>query len=156
MNFFKKAVINLSVSKEEYSNMAKRSSPGSPVFFDCVKAFAVGGLICCFAELLTFLFSKTSMTLEQVKALVLVIIIALTAILTGFGVFDKIAKHAGAGTAVPITGFANSIVSPAMEFRSEGFVLGTAANMFKLAGPVIVFGCGSAALYGFIAFLNLH
>lgn len=148
-----KAVKNLSVSKDEYSNLAKRFSPGSPVFVDCVKAFAVGGLICAFAELLTFLFSKTSMTLEEVKALVLVIIIAITAILTGFGVFDKIAKHAGAGTAVPITGFANSIVSPAMEFHSEGLILGTAANMFKLAGPVIVFGCGSAVLYGLIVFV---
>lgn len=133
--------------------MAKRFSPSSPVLLDCIKAFLIGGLICCFAELLTFLFSKTPMTLEQVKALVLVVIIALTAILTGFGVFDKIAKHAGAGTAVPITGFANSIVSPAMEFHSEGYILGTAANMFKLAGPVIVFGCGSAVLYGLIIYI---
>ena len=93
------------------------------------------------------------MTLEEVKALVLVVIIALTAILTGFCVFDNIAKHAGAGTAVPITGFANSIVSPAMEFHSEGFILGTAANMFKLAGPVIVFGCGSAVVYGLIIYI---
>ncbi|MDD7292957.1 MAG: stage V sporulation protein AC [Clostridiaceae bacterium] len=143
----------MSVSKEEYSNMAKRFSPSSPILLDCLKAFLIGGLICCFAELLTSLFSKTQMTLEEVKALVLVVIIALTAILTGFGVFDNIAKHAGAGTAVPITGFANSIVSPAMEFHSEGFILGTAANMFKLAGPVIVFGCGSAVVYGLIIYI---
>lgn len=143
----------MSVSKEEYSNMAKRSSPGSPLLTDCIKAFCVGGLICTFAELLTFFFSKTSMNKDEIKALVLVIIIALTAIFTGLGLFDKLAKHAGAGTAVPITGFANSIVSPAMEFHAEGLVLGTAANMFKLAGPVIVFGCGSAVLYGLIIFI---
>lgn len=143
----------MSVSKEEYSNMAKRFSPSSPVFFDCLKAFFVGGLICTFAELLSFFFSKTGMTEDEVKALVLVIIIALTAIFTGVGLFDKLAKHAGAGTAVPITGFANSIVSPAMEFHAEGLVLGTAANMFKLAGPVIVFGCGSAVLYGLIIYI---
>ena len=77
----------------------------------------------------------------------------MTLFLTGFGVFDNIAKHAGAGTAVPITGFANSIVSSAMEFHSEGFILGTAANMFKLAGPVIVFGCGSAVVYGLIIYI---
>ena len=72
---------------------------------------------------------------------------------TALGVFDKIAKHTGAGTAVPITGFANSVVSPALEFHSEGFILGTAANMFKIAGPVIVFGCGSALIYGLIYFI---
>lgn len=144
----------MSVSKKEYSDMAKRHSPPSPVVFDCAKAFVVGGGICCFAELLTFFLSKTAMTLEEVKALVLIIVIAITAILTGLGVFDRIAKHAGAGTAVPITGFANSIVSPAMEFHSEGMVLGTAANMFKLAGPVIVFGCGSAAVYGLLYYFS--
>ena len=143
----------MSISKDEYSKLTKRFSPPSPVFTDCLKAFLIGGLICCFAELLTRLFSKTSMSDDEVKALVIVIVIAITAVLTGFGVFDKIAKHAGAGTAVPITGFANSIVSPAMEFKSEGMILGTAANMFKLAGPVIVFGCGSAVVYGLIIYL---
>ena len=87
------------------------------------------------------------------RALVSISLILLTAILTGFGVFDKIAKLAGAGTMVPITGFANSIVAPAMEYHSEGFVLGTAANMFKLAGPVIVFGCSASVIYGIIAFI---
>lgn len=143
----------MAVSKEEYSNMAKRSSPGSPVLKDCLKAFCVGGLICTFAQVLSFFFSKTSMSEDENKALVLVVIIALTALFTGLGLFDRLAKHAGAGTAVPITGFANSIVSPAMEFHAEGLVLGTAANMFRLAGPVIVFGCGSAVLYGLVIFI---
>lgn len=143
----------MSVSNNEYDKMAKRASPSSPVFLDCLKAFLIGGLICAFAQGLTEWFKAVGMTQEQYKALTLVILIAFTAILTGFGVFDKIAKHAGAGTMVPITGFANSIVSPAMEFQSEGYVLGTAANMFKLAGPVIVFGCGSATLYGLISYI---
>lgn len=143
----------MSISKDEYSKLTKSFSPPSPVLADCLKAFSAGGLICCFAELLTRLFSKTSMNEDEVKALVIVVVIAITAVLTGLGVFDKIAKHAGAGTAVPITGFANSIVSPAMEFKSEGMILGTAANMFKLAGPVIVFGCGSAVVYGLIIYL---
>ena len=143
----------MAVSNEEYDKMAKRASPSSPLLLDCLKAFLVGGLICCIAQGLTEWFKTTEMKEEEYKALVLLIVIAATAILTGFGVFDKIAKHAGAGTMVPITGFANSIVAPAMEFKTEGYVLGTAANMFSLAGPVIVFGCGSAVIYGLIAYI---
>lgn len=143
----------MSISNTEYGRMAKRASPNSPVLLDCLKAFLIGGFICCFAQALTEWFKRTNMTEDEYKALVLIILIGLTAILTGLGVFDRIGKHAGAGTMVPITGFANSIVSPAMEFQSEGYVLGTAANMFKLAGPVIVFGCGSAVIYGLIAYI---
>ena len=93
------------------------------------------------------------MSTEESKALTTTILIAITAILTALGVFDKIAKHAGAGTAVPITGFANSIVSAALEFQTEGRILGTAAQMFSIAGPVIVFGCSSAAVYGVIIYI---
>lgn len=143
----------MKISNYEYGRMAKRASPNSPVLLDCLKAFLVGGFICCFAQGLTEWFKTTSMLEEEYKALVLIIIIAITAILTGFGIFDDIAKHAGAGTMVPITGFANSVVSPALEFQSEGYILGTAANMFKIAGPVIVFGCGSAVIYGIIAYI---
>lgn len=143
----------MSISKEEYGKMAKKASPPSPLFLDCLKAFLVGGFICCLAQGLTEWFKTTSMNEEENKSLVLIVIIALTAVLTGLGVFDKIAKHAGAGTMVPITGFANSIVSPAMEFKTEGYILGTAANMFSIAGPVIVFGCGSAVIYGLIVYI---
>lgn len=141
------------ISNDEYSKMTRRASPKSPALLDCLKAFLFGGAICCFAQALTEWFKTTSMSEEEYKALVLIILIAITAILTGLGVFDNIAKHAGAGTMVPITGFANSIVSPALEFQSEGYILGTAANMFKIAGPVIVFGCGSAVIYGLIAYI---
>lgn len=141
------------ISNNEYDKMAKRASPASPVFLDCIKAFVFGGGICAFAQGLSLWFKSMGMNEDEYKALVNVVLIGITAILTGLGVFDNIAKHAGAGTMVPITGFANSIVSPALEFQSEGYVLGTAANMFKIAGPVIVFGCGSSVLYGIIYYI---
>lgn len=142
----------MSISNEEYGKLAKRASPGSPVVKDCFMAFIFGGSICTFAQLLLIWYKSTDMTLEESKALVTVVLIAITAALTALGVFDKIAKYAGAGTAVPITGFANSIVSAALEFQTEGRVLGTAAQMFTIAGPVIVFGCSSAAVYGLIIY----
>ena len=140
----------MSVSKEEYGKMAKKASPDSPVLSDCVKAFIFGGAICAFAEGLGIIFSFTNMSTEESKALTTAILIAITALLTAFGIFDNIAKQAGAGTMVPITGFANSIVCAALEFQTEGRILGTAAQMFSIAGPVIVFGCSTAAVYGFI------
>lgn len=147
----------MSISKEEYGRMAKRASPGSPVLKDCLMAFICGGGICVFAQCLSIWFKLTSMTLEESKALTMIVIITITAILTATGLFDKLAKIAGAGTAVPITGFANSIVSAALEFQTEGRVLGTAAQMFSLAGPVIVFGCSSATVYGLIVYIfNLY
>ena len=143
----------MSISKEEYGYMTKKLSPNSPVLSDCVRAFLFGGAICAFAEGLNIIFSYTDMSTEESKALTMVILIAITALLTAFGVFDKIAKHAGAGTMVPITGFANSIVCAALEFQTEGRILGTAAQMFSIAGPVIVFGCSAAAVYGFIIYI---
>ncbi len=143
----------MSISKEEYGKMAKRASPNSPVIKDCFMAFIFGGAICTFGQALLIWFKSTEMTLEESKALTTIVLIAITAILTAVGVFDKIAKVAGAGTAVPISGFANSIVSAALEFQTEGRILGTAAQMFSLAGPVIVFGCSSAAVYGLIIYL---
>lgn len=142
----------MSISKNEYGNLAKKYSPPSPIVKDCLSAFLIGGSICTFAELLNLWFSAY-MNEEESRILAMITVIAITAILTGIGIFDNIAKHAGAGTMVPITGFANSIVSPAMEFRAEGTVTGTAAQMFSIAGPVIVFGCSSAALYGLIVYI---
>ena len=142
----------MSLSKNEYGSLAKKYSPPSPLGKDCLFAFLIGGGICTLAEVLNLWFSA-HMAEDESRMLAMISVIALTAILTGLGVFDSIAKHAGAGTMVPITGFANSIVSPAMEFRTEGTVTGTAAQMFSIAGPVIVFGCSSAALYGLIVYL---
>ena len=133
--------------------MAKKASPKSPKLTNCLKAFLIGGFICLIGQVLMYLFQKSGFNEQETKTLTSVVLIVLTAILTGIGVFDKIAKHAGAGTIVPITGFANSIVSPAMEFRSEGKILGTGAKLFSIAGPVIVYGTSAAFLYGIICYI---
>ncbi|MDE5604336.1 MAG: stage V sporulation protein AC [Eubacterium sp.] len=143
----------MSISKDEYSKMSDKASPNSPILLNCVKAFLIGGLICTFSQLLNMLFEKAGLGENEIKIATPCIIIILTAILTGIGIFDKIARHAGAGTIVPITGFANSVVSPALEFKHEGMVLGTAAQMFSIAGPVLVYGIGSSVLYGFIIYI---
>lgn len=143
----------MSISKDEYSKMSDKASPNSPILLNCVKAFLIGGLICTFSQLLNMIFEKAGLGENEVKIATPCIIIILTAILTGIGIFDKIARHAGAGTIVPITGFANSVVSPALEFKHEGMVLGTAAQMFSIAGPVLVYGIGSSVVYGFIIYI---
>ena len=136
----------MSISKDDYSKMADKASPNSPKILNCVKAFLIGQVI---MELL----KNAGLNEKEVQAGTSAVLIILTAILTGIGVFDKIARHAGAGTIVPITGFANSVVSPAMEFQHEGLILGTAAQMFSIAGPVIVYGVGSSFLYGLIIYI---
>ena len=133
--------------------MTKRASPNSPVLLDSIKAFIFGGAICAFAEGMFAFFSSMGLKEQDSRSVAMIILVVITAVLTAFGVFDIIAKHAGAGTAVPISGFANSIVATALEFQTEGRILGTAAQMFSIAGPVIVFGCSSATLYGFIYWL---
>ena len=133
--------------------MVKKASPNSPILIDCIKAFLFGGAICCFGQLLFYIFNKSGMSMDESRTLVSVTLVVITAILTGIGVFDKIAKHAGAGTIVPITGFANSVVSPALEFKSEGFIMGTGASIFKIAGPVILYGTTAASVYGLIYFI---
>lgn len=143
----------MSISKDEYSKMADKASPNSPILLNCIKAFLFGGLICTFGQLLNTIFESAGLGENEVKIATPCIIIIITAILTGIGVFDKIARHAGAGTIVPITGFANSVVSPALEFKHEGAILGTAAQMFSIAGPVIVYGVGSSVLYGLIIYI---
>ncbi len=143
----------MSISKEEYSELTKKVSPKSPLLSDCLKAFFFGGLICAFAEGLFYIFRTMGFDEKNSRTVAMICIVVITAILTAVGVFDVIAKHAGAGTAVPISGFANSIVCAALEFKAEGRILGTAAQMFSIAGPVIVFGCSSATLYGVIVWL---
>lgn len=138
------------MNNTDYKNLVHNITPKSPNLKNCIKAFIFGGSICCFGQVLKTLYGLTSLNEDEVKLAVSTTLIVITAILTGAGVFDNIAKHAGAGTAVPITGFANSVVSPAIEFKSEGFILGMGAKMFNLAGPVIVFGCSAASVYGLI------
>ena len=141
------------ISPAEYAAMAKRYAPPSTLGKDCLNAFLCGGAICALAQGMLEGLTKSGVAADTGRLIVMLTLIALTAILTALGVFDKLAKHAGAGTAVPITGFANAVVAPALESKTEGFVLGTAAQMFSIAGPVIVFGCSSAALYGLIYFI---
>lgn len=143
----------MSVSKKDYGEMTKKASPKSPVLSDCLKAFLFGGAICAFAEAMFSVFTSFGISEKDSRSIAMIILIVITAVLTATGVFDMIAKHAGAGTSVPISGFANSIVSSALEFQTEGRILGTAAQMFSIAGPVIVFGCSSASFYGFIYWL---
>lgn len=138
------------IEKKAYAEKVKKASPNSPVALNCVKAFFSGGIICVIGQAFRVLYTNLGIKEDTVKALVSVTLIVITAALTGLGVFDKIAKHAGAGTLVPITGFANAVAAPAIEFQTEGRIVGTAAKMFIIAGPVIVYGCSAAFIYGVI------
>jgi len=133
------------LEKQKYKEFAQQREPKRPVFKNCIKAFIVGGSICAFGQILQYFyinyFGYTEKNAGDPTAATLIII---SILLTGLGVYDNIAQWAGAGTAVPITGFANTISSAAIEHRSEGYVLGVGGNMFKVAGPVIVFGTVSA------------
>lgn len=140
----------MEIENKEYSKIVKAKSPPSPIVKDTILAFLTGGIICTFGQLLTSIYETLPLTEKGVKALVPMTLIFVTAALTSLGVFDKIAKVAGAGTLVPITGFANAVVSPAIEYKAEGFVLGVGANMFKIAGPVIAFGTVGSVVYGII------
>ena len=143
----------MKISNKQYDKMVKKASPPSPKLKNFVLAYLVGGLICVIGQLFKELYDYLGLSEEVVKMLVPVTLIFLAALLTGLKVFDNIAKYAGAGTLVPITGFANSVVSPAIEFKNEGFVLGIGANMFKIAGPVIVYGTAASVIYGVIFWL---
>lgn len=134
--------------------MTDKASPNSPILLNCAKAFVFGGGICLFAQILNTVFERAGCSEKALKLLAPAIIIVITAALTGIGVYDKIARHAGAGTIVPISGFANSVVAPALEFQHEGYVLGTAAQMFTIAGPVLVYGMATSVLYGLIYFFT--
>lgn len=143
----------MNISNNEYKEMVKRASPPSHKGINAVKAFLLGGLICAFGQALGEGYRALGAGEENAKLLVTLTLIVLTAVATALGVFDKLAKHAGAGTFVPVTGFANAVVSPAMEFASEGRVLGTAAQMFRIAGPVLVYGCALSTAYGLFYWL---
>ena len=143
------------VTKKEYDIIVKRNSPKSKTYVNCIKAFAVGGGICALGQGLLELFRLWGVAEDDAKTLVSVSLIFLGVLLTALGVYDKLAKHAGAGTLVPITGFANAVSSPAIEFKTEGFVTGLGAKMFIIAGPVIVYGVSAAIVYGAILWV-LH
>ena len=136
--------------------MTKKASPPTKKIKNGVLAYVIGGFVCALGEGLGIIYGKIGMSQDNIKLMIPVTLIVIAAVLTALGVFDKIAYYAGAGTIVPITGFANSIVSPAMEFQSEGRILGTGANMFKIAGPVLVYGTLAAVIYGVVYYMFLR
>ncbi len=135
---------------KKYSEMTKKASPPSPKAKDFVLAYTVGGAICVIGQLFKELYTYLDLPEKVVKMAVPVSLIFIAAVLTGLGVFDKIARKAGAGTLVPITGFANAVVSPAIEFKNEGWILGVGAKIFVIAGPVIMYGTVASVIYGLI------
>lgn len=142
----------MEVTGREYRQMNDQTVPKSPLLKNCVCAFLIGGLICALGQLIVEVCQQT-MSLMQARLICSVALIFISALLTAFNLYDDIAKHAGAGTLVPITGFANAIVAPAIEFKSEGLVMGLGAKMFTIAGPVLVYGISASIIYGLI--LNL-
>ena len=138
------------LTNKEYSKLVQKYSPKSPIKVDVIRAFVIGGALCSLGQIFRNFYSARGLSSELAATATSISLIFIAALLTAFNVFDNIAKFAGAGTLVPITGFSNSVVSPAMEFKTEGFVLGTASRMFIVAGPVIVYGTVSSIIAGVI------
>ena len=143
----------MNISKKEYNAYVQRLAPKSPIWKDLLNAFWTGGLICVLGQLIQNGWAAAGLDKDAAGSATAISLIFLSAVLTALSVYNCIAKFAGAGTLVPITGFANSVVSPAMEYRSEGLVTGMAAKMFTIAGPVIVYGTVASVLYGVIYWL---
>ena len=137
-------------AKENYSKMVKKASPDSPILKNCLKAFLSGGAICTFGQALLNTYSAYQFDEKEAALLTSVTLILIASVLTALGIYPKLGKHCGAGTIVPITGFANSVASPAIEFKKEGLVLGMGAKMFLVAGPVIVYGTLTSVLVGLV------
>ena len=142
------------MTEKEYSRLVKELGPPSPIKRDCLNAFWIGGTICLIGQLIQNGYLALGLEKEQAGTCTSMTLVALSALLTGLSLYDDIAKHAGAGTLVPITGFATAIAAPAVEFKTEGFILGTAAKMFTIAGPVIVYGLAASVVYGFIYWIT--
>lgn len=137
-------------NKKTYSKMVKTASPNSDTLKNCLKAFLVGGLICCLGQFITNILANHGLPHEEASVYTSVILIALASLLTGLGWYSKLGKFAGAGSIVPITGFSNSVTAPAIEFKKEGFILGVGAKIFIIAGPVILYGTLTSIAVGLI------
>ncbi len=138
------------MTEKNYEKLVSQMAPKSPIWKDCMNAFWIGGLICLLGQLAMNGYLSLGLEKTDAGTATSMSLIALSALLTGLSLYDDIAKHAGAGTLVPITGFANAIVAPAVEFKTEGFILGVGAKIFTIAGPVIVYGVSASAIYGVI------
>ena len=143
----------MKMTNEEYKRYAEKRAPRSQTRGDLVRAFLYGGAICCLGQFFLELYGSFGLDAETAGTACSITMIFFGAALTAAGVYDEIAKRAGAGTLVPITGFANSVAAPALEFKTEGFITGTAAKMFVIAGPVIVYGASAGVVYGLILLL---
>ena len=141
------------MTEKEYSQLVKELMPRSPMGKDCFNAFWIGGLICVAGQFFVNRYMSLGLDQDMAGTAASMTLVALSALLTGLSVYDDIAKHAGAGTLVPITGFANAIAAPAVEFKTEGFILGVGAKMFTIAGPVIVYGLAASVVYGAVYWL---
>lgn len=143
----------MKITSMQYGDLVKEYSPNSHTLVDMLNAFWTGGLICVLGQWILNSWGLTGLDETQAATATSMSLILLSALLTGIGIYDRMAKVAGAGTIVPITGFANSVVSPAMEFKTEGFVMGMSAKMFTIAGPVLVYGLSASVIYGVIYWL---
>ena len=142
------------MTEKQYQKLAAQAAPKSPVIRDCLCAFAIGGLICTLGQLIMNGYSALGLDETNAGTAASMSLVALSAFFTGLSLYDNLAKHAGAGTLVPITGFANAIAAPAVEFKTEGFILGVGAKMFTIAGPVIVYGVSASVIYGLIYWIT--
>ena len=138
------------MTERKYDALVREMSPRSPIGKDCLNAFWIGGLICVLGQVFINWYTRLGLAQQDASTAGSMTLVVLSALLTGLSLYDNIAKHAGAGTLVPITGFANSISAPAVEFKTEGYVLGVGGKMFQIAGPVIVYGVSASVVYGFI------
>ena len=142
------------MTDKQYDALVRKMAPKSPMGKDCFNAFWIGGLICVLGQFFINRYTGLGLEKQEASTAASMTLVALSALLTGLSLYDNIAKHAGAGTLVPITGFANSISAPAVEFKTEGFVLGVGAKMFTIAGPVIVYGVSASVVYGVIYWIT--
>lgn len=138
------------MTEKQYQKLVDDMSPKSPMGRDCLNAFWIGGMICVIGQIFLNIYTGFGLDKDAAGTATSMTLVAISALLTGLSLYDDIAKHAGAGTLVPITGFANSIAAPAVEFKTEGFILGVGAKMFTIAGPVIVYGLAASVVYGLI------
>ena len=142
------------MTQKQYGRLVKEMSPKSPIYKDCLMAFLIGGGICLLGQVFNDFYSGLDLSKDDAATAASISLVAISALLTGLSLYDDIAKYAGAGTLVPITGFANAIASPAVEFKTEGFILGVGAKMFTIAGPVIVYGLAASMVYGLLYWLT--
>ena len=138
------------MTEKDYEKLVQKASPKSPMGKDCLNAFWIGGLICVLGQILTNCYGAVGLDKDAAATATSITLVTLSALLTGLSLYDDLAKYGGAGTLVPITGFANSMASAAMEFKTEGYILGLGAKMFSIAGPVLVYGVGASVVYGLI------